>query len=220
MLAEQLINEEIPVLSPSDKVSKALGLMDDYKLSHLTIVDDGIYKGMIDENSLYNCEDDSTSLTSLTKDYKMAFVLNHQHLFEVIKKVSDFQISSIPVINAQSKYLGGITLKLLMETIAEMPVVKTPGAIIVLEMSMSDYSLFEISRIVEEDNAKILGSFITRFPDSTKMELTIKLNVENVQSIMSSLERFKYTITASYNKKLVNDNLNDRYDQLMKYLNM
>ena len=107
-----------------------------------------------------------------------------------------------------------------METIAEMPVVKTPGAIIVLEMSMSDYSLFEISRIVEEDNAKILGSFITRFPDSTKMELTIKLNVENVQSIMSSLERFKYTITASYNKKLVNDNLNDRYDQLMKYLNM
>ena len=150
----------------------------------------------------------------------MAFVLNHQHLFEVIKKVSDFQISSIPVINAQSKYLGGITLKLLMETIAEMPVVKTPGAIIVLEMSMSDYSLFEISRIVEEDNAKILGSFITRFPDSTKMELTIKLNVENVQSIMSSLERFKYTITASYNKKLVNDNLNDRYDQLMKYLNM
>lgn len=220
MIAKELILTDIPMLKPSDSVGLALEWMDDFKLSHLPIVDNGIFKGIIDENALFNCEHIDHPLENMASDFAMAFVLEEEHVFEVVKKVADFKVSMIPVITTESKYSGGISLTLLMETIAEMPVVKNPGAIIVLEMSMNDYSLFEISRIIEENNAKILGSFITRFPESTKMELTIKLNKEEIQPILNSLERFNYTITASYHKSGQFDNITDRYNQLMKYLNI
>lgn len=220
MLAQELISEEIPILRPSDSIAQALDWMDEFKVTHLPVTKEAEFLGIIDESTLLSADDPHHHLSKLSHNLIMAFASVNSHVFEVVKRVSEHRLSVIPVLDEKNLFLGAVSVHFLMETIADMPVVKNPGAIVVLEMSLSDYSLFEISRIVEENGAKILGSFITRFPESTKMELTIKINRDEIQDILQSFERYDYHITASYDKSSVKEDLKDRYDQLMKYMNL
>jgi acetoin utilization protein AcuB len=95
-----------------------------------------------------------------------------------------------------------------------------PGSILVLEINKRDYSLAEVARIVESENAVILSTFITSRPESLKMEVTIKINLQNIQPIIATFQRFDYLIKASFNEAEYMDSLKDRYDSLMTYLNI
>lgn len=220
MLAEELLFDEIPILKLTDTVEQALEWMDEFKVTHLPVTSQQQFFGLIEEGDLLNANNQNTELQALMPAFKMAFVLNSHHVFEAIKRISENRLSVIPILNQKNEYLGAVSSHFLMQVIADMPVVKQPGGIVVLEMSIHDYSLFEIARIIEENGAKILGSFITRFPDSTKIELTIKINREDITHILLSLERYDYNITASYNKTQQGNDLEDRYNHLMKYLNI
>lgn len=220
MLAEELLIDEIPILNLDDSVGQALEWMDEFKVSHLPVTNNKQFFGLVSEEELLNAESSKEPLLSLQSNFVMAFVFSQQHVFEALKRISENKLTVIPILDAKNQYLGAVSTNFLMEVISDMPVVKQPGGIIVLEMSLNDYSLFEIARIVEENGAKILGSFITRFPESTKMELTLKINREDITQILNSLERFDYNITASYNKGLRGEDLADRYNQLIKYMNI
>lgn len=220
MLSEELITEDLPLLKPDDTIGQALEWMDEFKVSHLPVTDKRNFHGLIEESHLFDAGNPNDKIETLAHHYLMAFVFNHQHVFEAVKRVSDYHLSVIPILDEKNNYVGAVSNGYLLEVIADMPVVKQPGGVIVLEMSVNDYSLFEIARIVEENGAKILGSFITRAPESTKMELTVKVNREDITHILNSLERFDYNITASYNKGNSNDDLEDRYNNLMKYMNI
>jgi glycine cleavage system regulatory protein len=96
-----------------------------------------------------------------------------------------------------------------------------PGGIIVLEMNVHDYSLAHIARIVEDNEAKILSSHVASVADSMKMEVTLKINREDVTSIILSLMRYDYAIKASYMSNNRNEDvLHSHYEQLMMYLNV
>ncbi|NNE30644.1 MAG: CBS domain-containing protein, partial [Saprospiraceae bacterium] len=95
-----------------------------------------------------------------------------------------------------------------------------PGAVIVLEMSKRDYSLSELSRIVESEHAKILSSYITTNLDSERIDVTIKINRQEISRILASFERFEYQVKASFQEGDFYDSLRDRYDSLITYLNV
>ena len=107
----------------------------------------------------------------------------------------------------------------LLYTIAKSSAVQNMGGIIVLEMNQNDYSMSEIASIVESNNAKILSSYITSTPDSTKMELTIKVNISELDAIISDLKRFEYQVMAFYHDGGSKDDMMERYESLMRYLN-
>ena len=88
-----------------------------------------------------------------------------------------------------------------------------------MEINQNDYSMSEIARIIEESNAKILSSYITSVPDSTKMELTIKVNITEIDAIIKDFERFEYKVMASYQEGSSKDDMTERYESLMRYLN-
>ena len=125
----------------------------------------------------------------------------------------------VPILSEEKKYLGAISNRKLLYTIAKSAAVQSIGGVIVLEMNQNDYSLSEISRIVESNNAKILSSYITSLPDSTKMELTIKINITELEIIIADLKRFEYKVMASYQDNSSNDDMTERYESLMRYLN-
>ena len=109
----------------------------------------------------------------------------------------------------------------LIQSIGEMATVKLPGGIIVLELNNHDYSLAQIARIVEDNDAKILSSYVTFSAGSVKMEVTLKINRVDVTSILQSFRRFDYTIKASYQSADRNEDiLRNNYDQFMMYLNV
>ena len=102
------------------------------------------------------------------------YVTEDQHVYEVIELASRLSLSIVPVLSNNSHYKGVITQNDLIHYFADFSALKEPGAIIILEMSIHDYSLSQISQIVESNDAKILSLYISSHSSSTRLELTLK----------------------------------------------
>jgi len=126
----------------------------------------------------------------------------------------------VPVLDANKDYLGVISINSMIEYFAHLTSSAEPGGIIVLEISNRDNSLAHMAQIVESDNAQVLSSYIRTFPDSTKIEITLKVNKVDISNIMSTFLRYGYTIKATFNHTGSDDGTKDRYDSLMNYLNI
>lgn len=220
MLSSEILITEIPSLKKDNTVAQGIEWMDEFKVTHLAVVNGSSYLGLIHEDLLLDIEDPDSQIGDHLQHLIKTSVYENDHVFEVVKLVEKHQLSLVPILATNEQFLGVTTTFGLMQAIAEMPVVKSPGGVIVMDLAQADYSMTEIARIVESNDAKIMGCFITRSYDENKFELTIKTNKLNVQDILQTFERFGYDITASYDQSSSEDDLRDRYDNLMNYLNI
>ena len=220
MLAKDLTDKTILPAKTSDTATLALAWMDEYKVSHLPIVNGENYLGLISENDIYSANLFDEPLGNHKLSLNNPSVFENQHIFEVIKLASQLNISLIPVISNKNNYLGVITLKKLIEEINKTVALDNPGAILVLEVNINDYSLSEIAQIVESNDFKIISLYITSHIDSTKMEVTIKLNRMDINPVLQTFNRYNYNVTSIIAESEINDDLQDRYDSFMKYLSI
>ena len=219
MQASELISSSIISLHPDDDGLKALSLMDDLRISHLPVIRNQYYLGLISENEILQWQSTDELIEEHLPNLMAPFVLRSQHLFDIVEILEANSLSVVPVLSEEKKYVGAISNRKLLYTIAKSAAVQNIGGVIVLEMNQNDYSMSEIASIIESNNAKILSSYITSVPDSTKMELTIKINITELDSIIADLRRFEYTVMASYNDGNSKDDLMERYESLIRYLN-
>ncbi len=219
MIAETLISYEIPPLKPTDSGSKVLQWMEDFKVKDMPVVLSKKYIGLIEESDLMDRNNLSDKLESYNLNLKKPFVFKHQHIFDVINLFVQHDVDVLPVLNEKEEFVGLITSGKILQFLAEMVSVSNPGSILTLELNMIDYSLAEIARLVEANDAKILTSFITSHPDSTKIELTLKINQTEITRVLKTFERFNYVVTASYNESEYHQDLKNRYDEFMRFLN-
>ncbi|MEE2699883.1 MAG: CBS domain-containing protein [Bacteroidota bacterium] len=219
MQASELISSSITTIHPDDDGKSSLSVMDDLRVSHLPVVRNNFYLGLISENEILEWQSTEELIEEHLPNLMAPYVLCTQHLFDIIEVLEENSLSVVPVISEEKKYLGAISNRKLLYTIAKSAAVQSIGGVIVLEMNQNDYSLSEIASIVESNNAKILSSYITSVPDSTKMELTIKISITELDVILADLERFEYKVMASYRDGNSNDDMMERYNSLMRYLN-
>tara|TARA_Y100000589_G_scaffold80960_1_gene74879 strand:+ start:1964 stop:2629 length:666 start_codon:yes stop_codon:yes gene_type:complete len=218
--ASDLISSSIISLHPNDDGERAIELMEELRVNHLPVVRNNFYLGIISENDVLNWDNSSEIIQEHLEELNAPSVNESQHLFDIIEELEKFSLSTIPVLNKQKQYLGSITNRKLLYTIAKSTAIKSKGSVIVLQMKQNDYSMSEISRIVESNNAKILSSYMTSIPTMQNIEITLKLNIINVLPIIKDFERFDYTVIASYKRDKNNDDdLLDRYESLMRFLN-
>lgn len=220
MIARNLITDEILPLKTSDTGKTALGWMDEYKVSHLPIVNNEAFLGLISEQEIYSYNNVDEPLGNHELTLKNPFVNEHQHLYEVLKLVDELDLSVIPVLDDHSKYLGCITMRGLVEFLSGTYSVGNPGGLIVLEMSVKDYNLTEIANIIESNDAKVLSTFITSHKDSTRLEVVIKINKIEIGAILQTFDRYGYFVKATYGEDEDQQDLKDRFDSLMNYLNI
>lgn len=220
MRAQELISELIPPLKYSETGEKALNWMNEFRVSHLPVVKGNQFIGLLSENDIYDMPDPSMRLDECFINLPKPFIYANRHVYEVMKIISDLKITVVPILDENNEYIGCTDLLFLMSQITAVVSIKEPGGILVLVMNIHDYSLTEIARIVEENNAKILSSYITSVPDSTEIEVTIKINTTDLDRIIHTFNRYDYTIKASFAKGNFADDLKRRYDELMNYLNM
>ncbi|MDP2424566.1 MAG: CBS domain-containing protein [Bacteroidales bacterium] len=220
MIARELITATIVPLKTSDTGLEALNWMDEYRVSHMPIVNNSDFLGLISEEDIYALnsyeEPVGSHHLSLTKPY----LDESQHIFDVFRIMSELQLTLVPVLDDKNHYLGVITTEELLKKFASISSLRNPGGVIVLERNTNDYSLTEIAQIVESNDAKVLGIFITSNPDSTRMEISIKVNRLDLGPILQTFNRYNYIIKASYGEDTYYDILKDRYDLLMTYLNI
>ncbi|WP_026898613.1 CBS domain-containing protein [Daejeonella oryzae] len=220
MFARELISDVIPPLRTSDSVQKVLDRMAEFRINHLPIVNDQQILGLISEDDLIEVQDLSIEIGGLSLSLHNYYVFEHQHIYDVIRLFAEQHLSVVPVLDQNKNYLGLISINNMVEYFAVMTSVKEPGGIIILEIDNRNNSLAHIAQIIESDNAQILSSYIKSFPDSTRLELTLKLNRTDISAIISSLLRYNYNVKATFNDIKADDGTQDRYDQLMNYLDI
>jgi CBS domain-containing protein len=220
MIAKDLICNSIIPLKTSDTGSYAISYMEECKVSHLPIVNNVEFLGLISDNDINNTGNLKEPIGNHKLSLVSAFVYEHQHIYEIIKIAVSLKLSLVPVLNDKNKYLGIITLNDLLQSISKILVIQNPGGIIVLELNNNDYYLTEIAQIVESNDAKILSLYITPHSDSTKLEVTIKINKIDIYPILQTFYRYNYIVKASYSESNYLDSLQDRFDSLINYLNI
>jgi acetoin utilization protein AcuB len=221
MIASELINPVILPLQSNDTVLKALDRMEELRLSELPVMDKGVYAGLLRDPHFLEQNNPDTTVANFSLVDKQCFVYEHQHFYDVIKAAADFNVQSVPVLDMDGTYKGIITLEDTIAAFAQTAAVQSPGAIFILSLKQIDYSLAEISRLIESDSAKILCSSVNSdTQDPSKIKLTIKVNKTDLSRIIATLERFGYKIIASFQEAELISNDKDRLDILLKYLDI
>lgn len=219
MLASVIVNPDILELYPSDNVAAAKKAMDRYMVRHLPVVDKGTLKGVISKAVLKD-EPDDKKIEKLSHHLIEARLLAQMHFFECFKLFSRTQLSVIPIVDPDGIFIGVVTQRDLTKYMAESTGINDGGAIVVLSMPPKDYSLHHLGQMVEGNDAHILHSFCRPQEGKNELEVTLKLNTTRIGGILQTFHRFGYQVVATFDKNNDTDYLNDRYEALLKYLNM
>ncbi len=221
MLAKDLVSDVIPALRTSDTGARALSWMEIFRISHLPIVNNQEFLGLISDTDIYDLGMTDEPIGNHKLSLFSPFVYAGQHIYEIIEIASRLKLTVIPVLDDNKNYIGLIGQADLVDRFAELTAASEPGGLIILEMNHHDYSLSQIAQIVESNNARILSLYITNNEESTLMEVTIKINNTDLTSVIKTFDRYNYNIKASI---MDDENLDhfyqNRYEQFMRYLNV
>jgi predicted transcriptional regulator len=218
MMASAFIDPSIVPLKISDSVAVAIDFFKEFSVRQLPVVQDNICIGILSLDEIEEELADIPVLDFINLSY--SFASTYDHIYEVMRAISEQSVTLFPIIDENNNYLGCITLASLFKNFVNCAAFSQPGSIVVLEMDKKNYSLAEIARIVESENKVILSSLLSSNAESDRLEITLKLNSAQIQNLLSTFERFGYNIKATFDEEDVKDTLKNRYESLMTYLNV
>ncbi|MGD1841266.1 MAG: CBS domain-containing protein [Thermonemataceae bacterium] len=223
MIAYELIDKTIPKVQPSDTIQDVINWTEELKVSQLpTVNEEGIFITLLDEDTLYNHPNATLPVESLPLlQQSTHYVKADQHYLDLLRLAHQQNLEVIPVIDETGRLLGSVRIQDVVQEIAKTYAVQQQGGILVLAMQERDYSLAEISRLVESNNAKVLSSLI-EFNEHNKLEILVTLKIDQIDlsHIVATFERFNYKVQAKFQTtELVNVD-QTRLDLLLKYLEM
>ena len=216
--ALNLISKSLPSLNRGESAMQVLNLMDELRVNDLPVVENGLFLGLANESDFLNAEVYQGEIQA-DLDLLNVSVSPDSHVLDVLKVISENDVTVVPVVDEGNNYLGSITSADLLDHLAEMLGVMREGGIIVLQVIERDHSIQQIARIIEENNAKILSLSVVPASEGN-LEMHIKIDLPDLNPILQSLERFNYNVLSKFQASQFDDELKDRYNELMRYLNM
>jgi len=220
MIAKFAIEDSIPYLKPTDNIMFALELMEEFKVYHLPVVENQKLLGIVSEEQLLEL-DDTLIIDSLGFPLLKIAAQENLHIFDVMKLGFESTSSVLPVIDKDENYLGLISPKSLIENLHQYNFARETGGIFVLEVETINYSLAEITRLIESNKSIVLS--VSTSPvnnDYSSIYVTIKVNTLDLTYILATFERYNYNITQVFHHAEQIDHLKERYDALMNYINV
>jgi len=220
MTMQDFVNPHISPLKVGDSLEKALRWMEELHCQALPVVtEEGIYKGMIYENTLLELWDDEIQWDLIALEHTDTYIYESQHWQDAIELFREDR-GIVALLSDEEVFLGAFSPKDLLRRLANTYSFQEEGSVLVLAVNQTDYSLSEISRLVETNNAKILHLFTDTIPQEPfRLLVTLKINQVDISRIVATFERFGYDIAAKYHQSLVFDDIEqERLGLLFKYL--
>ncbi len=220
MVARELISDSVPTIKPTDNGEDALILMEEFKITHLPVVDNGALLGLISEADIFELKQPEAPFGNHNLSLQSPFVLEQSHLYDVAELMTRLNLTVVPVVHqSEAEYVGSILHTRVAHELANFFALHGPGGIISLQMKEVNYSMFEIARIVEDSGARILSSSVKVEPESRFYQVTIKLNLEDISSVIKAFERYGYHVESYYmNSGMLDTIMQERFDSLIRYL--
>ena len=221
MIAEELINKMIPALKTTDTAEKAIIWMEELKTNQLPVIIGNKFKGLISEDMILEGNNLNKQIGEFELISKECYVSEDQHLLDIIRLAREHNSELVAIISKEGEFMGVSRHEDTVKALSETMTVQGQGGILVLEMPMVDYSMAELSRLIEADDAKIIGAYLTPQPkDINNITLTLKINKEDLTTVSATLERFGYKIVAKFHESFTDDTERERLDNLLNFLDI
>jgi len=219
MKLSQFIINDIKPLKIQDKISDFQLLFNQLTYSHIPVQHDGIYVGCVSENDAHCLESDKS-----VEDFKYTlegfFVRDTTIWLDVLEAFAQNSSNIMPVLSSSNTYLGYYELNDIINLFNETPFFSEPGGILIVEKGLADYSFSEVSQIVESNNGKLLGSFISKI-EKDIVQLTLKIGGnDGLNDVIQTFRRYSYNIVSGHEDDAYSENLKERSEYLKKYLNI
>lgn len=221
MFAKDLMSPGKMSISVTDSVVDALRVMEESGYQHLALTDNGKLVNIVGKEDLLRVEY-NPAVGSLSLDAKKIGVEGSDHLLDVFQKMVSKKLTIMPVVDSDENLFGCIGRNDLYENLGKMFSFSEPGGLIVIRMPKINYSLAEISRIIEAERTAILSSVLSSDSENENESilLTLKLHSFDIQDVVAALKRHGFEIIAYFTEQEFREVLSDRYDQLISYLNV
>ena len=220
MLTTELINNNIPQLQLQDSIAKALQLINDYRVTHLPVVSEEKYLGLVSEDDLLDAENEKLTIQVLENSFIIAAVKENEHFLNAVNCSNIYDTSVVPVINDEQELVGSITVADLLKALGNFSGANEIGGIIVMEMERNQFAISEISRLVESNDAHILHLNTTVQPDTGLLTVTLHLNKKEIAAIVSTFERYEYDVIYFFGDEKFENEVHSNYRHLMNYLDI
>lgn len=218
MPLQQYIINDIKPLNINDKVSDLKMVFNELTHSHIPIENNGVYIGCISENDAY-CFESEKTIADCNYALEGFFVRDTTTWLDVLEEFAQNSCNIMPVLGEHNKYLGYYELNDIIGLFNETPFFAEPGGILIVEKGISDHSFSEISQIVESNDAKLLGAFISKM-ESDVVQVTLKIGNTGLNDVIQSFRRYSYNIVSGHEEDTYIESLKERSDYLKKYLDI
>jgi CBS domain-containing protein len=220
MLTIELINNNIPRLQLKDSVSKALRLVADFRVTHLPVVENDKFLGLISEDDLLDQEESKMPIELMQETFVHVSVRDNEHFLNAVTCSNQVDSNIVAVVNEENELMGVITTNDLLKTIGNFAGTNEIGGIIVLEMERSQFAISEISRIVESNDATILHLNTTVHAETGMLTVTIHLNKKEISAIVATFERYDFDVIYYFGNENFENEIHSNYRHLMNYLDI
>lgn len=221
MLTDQYINNSIQALKVTDDIDLAINYMEDCQVHFLPVLNGLDLVNYVELNQLYNLNDSKMSLSDLPLYAPvLPFLTLGQHLMSVLAYLKSMDLPLLAVLNEAGEYLGLLQAKDIGEAMSKSLSIKQGGSILVIKIKPQDYALSELSRVIEYAEAKIIGLLIFEIEGQEDLELHVKLNTSSLANCLSALERHGYHVAQYFNREDSQEDLDSRYANLMKFIDL
>jgi len=220
MLTIDLINGNIPRLQLQDSVVKAMQLVNDFRVTHLPVVSDDKYLGLLSEEDLLDVEDEKLTIEALQEHFIPASVKDNMHFLNAVNASIQFDTSIVPVVNEEGELAGVISTTDLLKTLGNFAGANEIGGIIVLEMERSQFAISEISRIVESNDCTILHLNSNTDAITGMLTVTLHINKREIAAVVATFERYEYDVLYFFGNENFENEIHTNYRHLMNYLDI
>jgi Mg/Co/Ni transporter MgtE len=212
------ITNDYKALDSQETIADVQDFFMDVPFSHFSVLNEGVYIGSIAADDIDTFDSDKK-----IADYKYAlegfFARNNMIWLDVLEVFAKNHTNVVPVLNEENAYLGYYELEDIVKFFHETPFLREQGGIIVIKKSMQDYSMSQIAQIVESNNGKLLGLFVSE-ADAENVQITIKIALGAMNDIIQTFRRYNYEIVSEHHEDNYLNNLKERSEYLDKYLSM
>lgn len=220
MIVQEILNTEIAPLKTTDNVALALTKLDLLHTNKFPVVDDGKLIGMISLETLIEVSDEEVLIQEVPLDDSISLP-NDQHLFEATRKMLSNELFILPVVDSDKNFLGVIKKHEVLEALSDLFNLESFGSVLTIEMTPYDFTLSELIRIIEVEDAKILGVAVQKPNDHSDFyRVSVKLNIEDSSTVSAALNRYGYVVTSQVSSASMEKDFSDRADELIRYLDI
>lgn len=218
MHIQEHIITTIPIFKVEDTFEKVLEFFRDTTYSHVAIVEQGRFLGLIPENSTDHLLPE-TKIETFRYELEGFFVRTETNWLDVLEAFARNEANLLPILNDKEDVLGYYDLTDIVSVFIDTPFFTDPGNILVVATGINEYSFSEIAQIVESNNAKLIGGFITDTQNDI-IQVTLKITANNYDKVVQTFRRYNYHILFGSSDDSFMEDLKNRSDYLDKYLNV